>query len=157
MVNSCSSQIRTGSLWDRALVEEGQALVRHCLRWNTPGPYQIQAAIAAVHSDAHTAAATEWSQIVQLYDRLYLVAPTPVVALHRAVAVAEVDGPAVALGIVDTRARPLPRGPGRARDLLRRLGCRTEAADEYTLAAEQTGNDVERQFLLGCRDELSSP
>jgi RNA polymerase sigma-70 factor (ECF subfamily) len=146
------------SLWDRALVEEGQTLVRRCLRWNTPGPYQIQAAIAAVHSDARTAADTDWYQIVQLYDQLYRVAPTPDVALHRAVAVAEVDGPAVALGIVDTLALDRYHVAHAVRaDLLRRLGRTTEAVAEYIIAAEQTGNDVERQFLLRRRDELSSP
>src|SRR5215213_8165251 len=83
--------------WDRALVAEGQALVRRCLRRNQPGPYQVQAAINAVHSDAATAAGTDWRQIVELYDLLLALTPTPVVALHRAVAVAEVEGPAAGL------------------------------------------------------------
>ncbi|MGW4569534.1 RNA polymerase sigma factor, partial [Streptomyces sp. NPDC004561] len=87
--------------WDRALIAEGQDLVRRCLRLGRPGPYQIQAAINAVHSDAPTAAATDWRQIRRLYDQLMAVAPSPVVALHRAVAVAEVAGPAEALGLVD--------------------------------------------------------
>src|SRR6185312_12630825 len=81
------------SRWDGALVAEGHALVRRCLRRNAPGPYQLQAAIAAVHSDAPTAADTDWRQIVALYDQLAAAEPTPVVALNRAVAVAEIDGP----------------------------------------------------------------
>ena len=109
--------------WDRALIAEGQAIVRHCLRRNRPGPYQIQAAINAVHSDAPTAAATDWRQILQLYDQLLALAPSPIVALNRAVAVAEVDGPAAALALVD--ALDLDRyylfHAIRA-DLLRRLG-----------------------------------
>src|SRR5947199_10340928 len=81
-------------LWDRRLIAEGQAMVRRCLRRNQPGPYQIQAAINAVHSDAPSADATDWSQILQLYDQLLLRTPSPVVALNRAVALAEVEGPA---------------------------------------------------------------
>ncbi len=80
------------SRWDRALIAEGQTLVRRCLRINRPGPYQLQAAINAVHSDARTAAATDWRQILRLYDQLLAVSPTPIVALNRAIAVAEVDG-----------------------------------------------------------------
>src|SRR5207237_6584604 len=87
--------------WDRGLIHEGQQLVRRCLRRNQPGPYEIQAAINAVHSDAPTAAQTDWWQIRQLYDQLMALAPTPVVALHRAVAVAEVAGPEAALALVD--------------------------------------------------------
>ncbi len=79
--------------WDRGLIAEGQAIVRACLRRDQPGPYQIQAAINAVHSDAATAAGTDWDQIVQLYDQLLAIAPSPVAELHRAVAVAEVAGP----------------------------------------------------------------
>src|SRR5262245_2546486 len=87
--------------WDHGLIAEGQAIVRRCLRLGRPGPYQIQAAINAVHSDAPTVAATDWRQILQLYDQLAALAPGPVVALNRAVAVAEVDGPDAALAIVD--------------------------------------------------------
>ena len=83
--------------WDRALIEEGQAIVRRCLRRNQPGPYQLQAAINAVHADAATVEQTDWSQIVALYDQLLAVAPTPVVALNRAIAIGEVQGPAAAL------------------------------------------------------------
>ncbi len=87
--------------WDHGLVAEGQDLVRRCLRRDQPDPYQIQAAINAVHSDARAAEAADWTQIVQLYDHLMAVAPSPVVALHRAVAVAEVDGPEAGLALVD--------------------------------------------------------
>src|SRR5260221_10280607 len=87
--------------WDRALIEEGQAIVRRCLRRNQPGAYQLQAAINAVHADAPTAEQTDWSQIVALYDQLLEVAPTPVVALNRAIAIGEVRGPAAALALVD--------------------------------------------------------
>lgn len=92
--------------WDAALVAEGHGLVRGCLRLDRPGPYQVQAAIQAVHTDAPTAAATDWRQIVALYDQLLTIAPTAVVALHRAVAVAERDGPAAALALVDEQAGP---------------------------------------------------
>ncbi len=87
--------------WDEGLIAEGHSLVRRCLRQNHPGPYQLQAAINAVHSDALTAADTDWSQILQLYDQLEEIAPTPVVALNRAVAVAEIEGPDAALALVD--------------------------------------------------------
>lgn len=109
--------------WDRDLIAEGQDLVRRCLRHNRPGPYQIQAAINAVHSDAATAPATDWGQILRLYDQLAAVAPGPVVALNRAVAVAEVEGPARALDLVDALALPgyHVRHAVRA-ELLRRLG-----------------------------------
>ena len=105
-------------LWDRALIDEGQAIVRQCLRRNTPGPYQIQAAINAVHSDAATAAETDWLQVLQLYDQLVAIAPSPIVSLNRAVALAEVDGPAPALAEVDAldldTLPPVPRDPSRA-------------------------------------------
>jgi len=142
--------------WDRALTEEGQALVRQCLRRGPPGPYQIQAAINAVHSDAPAAAATDWRQIVQLYDQLLAVAPSPVVALNRAVAVAEVDGPAAALALIDGLA---PGSLGgyylfhaiRA-DLLRRLGRAAEADAAYDLAIARTGNAAERAYLALARE-----
>jgi RNA polymerase sigma-70 factor (ECF subfamily) len=136
--------------WDRALIAEGQALVRRCLRGNQPGPYQIQAAIQAVHSDAPDAAATDWGQILQLYDQLLAAAPSPVVALNRAVVLAEVVGPEVALTLVE--GLPLDashlfhaiRG-----DLLRRLGRTDEAASAYEAALARTGNTAERHFLQG--------
>ena len=94
------------ALWDRRLIAEGQAIVRRCLARNQPGPYQIQAAINAVHSDAPTASATDWRQIVRLYDQLLAMTPGPVVALNRAVAVAEIDGPEAALAIVEALRGP---------------------------------------------------
>ena len=134
--------------WNRALIREGQALVRRCLARNQPGPYQIQAAINAVHSDAATAAATDWRQILTLYDQLMMVAPTPVAALHRAVAVGEVEGPHAALTLVD--ALDLDRyylfHAIRA-DLLRRLGRTSEAALAYAAAIERCDNAAERDFL----------
>ncbi len=134
--------------WDRTMIEEGQAIVRACLRRNHPGPYQIQAAINAVHADAACFEATDWLQIVALYDQLLAVSPTPVVALNRAIAIGELHGPAVALSLVDgldlndyylfhaTRA-----------DLLRRLGRPSEAAAAYTIAAHLAPSEAERTFL----------
>jgi RNA polymerase sigma-70 factor (ECF subfamily) len=142
--------------WDRDLIAEGQAIVRRCLRRDQPGPYQIQAAINAVHSDAPDAAATDWWQIRQLYDQLYAMAPTPVVALHRAVAVAETEGPDAALRLVDAIADGDHRGRGLAgyhllpairADLLRRLGRATEAASAYRAAIVHAENAAERAFL----------
>jgi RNA polymerase sigma-70 factor (ECF subfamily) len=136
------------SQWDRALIDEGQSLVRACLRRNRPGPFQIQAAIAAVHSDAPTAEGTDWGQILQLYDQLMTIAPTPVVALNRAVAVAEVEGVSAALAQLEgldldryhlfhaTRA-----------ELLRRNG-QVEAADTaYGAAMALVSNQAERRLL----------
>jgi RNA polymerase sigma-70 factor, ECF subfamily len=143
------------SLWAAQLVAEGQALVRACLRRNQPGPYQLQAAINAVHSDAPTAADTDWSQIVQLYDQLLAVSPTPVVALNRAVALAELHGPAAALAEVDaldlsgyhlfhaTRA-----------DFLRRLSRSADAAMAYDAALDLVTNAAERRFLEERRQSL---
>jgi RNA polymerase sigma-70 factor, ECF subfamily len=134
--------------WDRALIAEGQDLVRRCLRRAQPGPYQIQAAINAVHSDAPVAAATDWGQILQLYDQLLTVAPGPVVALNRAVAVAEVQGPAAALTLVDglDLDRYYMYHAIRA-DLLRRLGQPGEAAQAYEAALALTANAAERAYL----------
>ncbi|WP_448627631.1 RNA polymerase sigma factor [Geodermatophilus sp. URMC 64] len=134
--------------WDAGLIAEGQALVRRCLRRNRPGPYQVQAAINAVHSDAATAADTDWRQIVALYDQLLALTPTPVVALHRAVAVAEVEGPAAGLALVDALDLPgYHLVPAVRADLLRRLGRDAEAAQAYETALEQTTNEAERAFL----------
>ncbi len=141
------------SRWDRALIAEGQDLVRACLRRGQPGPYQIQAAISAVHSDAPDAAGTDWRQILTLYDQLMAVAPGPVIALNRAVAVAEVDGPAEALAIVaglDLDSYYLFHAI-RA-DLLRRLGREAEAALAYQAAIDRTQNAAEREFLARSRD-----
>ncbi|MEJ8656091.1 RNA polymerase sigma factor [Streptomyces halotolerans] len=134
--------------WDRDLVAEGQALVRRCLRLGRPGPYQIQAAINAVHSDAPTASATDWRQILRLYDQLYALAPTPVVALNRAVAVAETEGPGPALAVVDGLGLDTYHVFHAVRaDLLRRLGRHEEAARAYEAAAALAGNAAERDFL----------
>ncbi len=144
--------------WDRALIAEGQDIVRHCLRRGQPGPYQIQAAINAVHSDALVAAVTDWDQILQLYDQLLAVAPGPVVALNRAVAVAEVDGPAAALTLVDG----LDLGGyymfhAIRADLLRRLGQPAEADAAYELAIAQTGNATERAHLILAKERPPHP
>ncbi|MBW3562609.1 MAG: sigma-70 family RNA polymerase sigma factor [Actinobacteria bacterium] len=142
--------------WDADAIAEGQALVRECLRRNRPGPYQIQAAINAVHGDAPTAAETDWHQIVALYDQLLAMVPTPVVALNRAVAVAEIDGPAAALEVVEglDLVDYHPYHVTRA-DLLRRMGRIDEAADAYVMAATLTDNRAERRFLEDRRSALS--
>jgi RNA polymerase sigma-70 factor, ECF subfamily len=144
------------SAWDRRLMAEGQDLVRECLRRNRPGPYQIQAAINAVHSDAASAAETDSGQIVALYDQLMAVAPSPVVALHRAVAVAEVSGPAAGLALIDglELSRHHLFHAVRA-DLLRRLGRRAEAEEAYDAAIALAGNDADRTFLRRRRESLS--
>ena len=141
--------------WDDSLVAEGRSLVRRCLRRGRPGPYQIQAAINAVHSDAATTADTDWDQVVQLYDQLTAVAPTPVVALNRAVAVAEVSGPASALALVEG----LDLGTyylwhAVRADLLRRLDRRCEASAAYEAAIELADNTAEREFLRRARSAL---
>jgi len=139
--------------WDRALIDEGQSIVRRCLRRNQPGTYQLQAAINAVHADAATLEETDWSQIVDLYDQLLAVAPTPVVALNRAIAIGEVEGPAAALALVDDLDLDTyqPFHATRA-DLLRRLGRNSEAAGAYERAAATAPTDAERDFLrLGGR------
>ncbi|MFE9748183.1 RNA polymerase sigma factor [Saccharothrix saharensis] len=146
------------SRWDRAMVAEGRALVRWCLRRDRPGPYQVQAAINAVHSDPPP---TDWGQVVLLYDHLMVLAPSPVVALNRAVAVAEVQGPGAALELVDEL------GSGRSplagyhlfhavrADLLRRLGRNADAARAYRRALELAGNDAERDLLRRGLDSVT--
>ena len=141
--------------WNQAYIEEGQKLVRACLACDRPGPYQIQAAINAVHSDARSAVDTDWRQIVRLYDQLVVFSPTPVVALNRAVAVAEVDGPARALALVDD----LPLAGFHVfhavrADLLRRLGRDSDAALAYDAALAATANSAEQRFLRRRRDAL---
>jgi RNA polymerase sigma-70 factor, ECF subfamily len=134
--------------WDRDRIAEGQAIVRRCLRRNQPGPYQLQAAINAVHSDAPAAAATDWEQILALYDQLLALAPGPVVALNRAVAVAEVEGPEAALALVDELDLDGYHLFHAIRaDLLRRLGRGPEAALAYDAAIALAGNAAERVFL----------
>jgi RNA polymerase sigma-70 factor, ECF subfamily len=136
------------SRWERALIEEGQAIVRRCLRRDQPGPYQLQAAINAVHADAATFEETDWSQILALYDHLLALAPTPVVALNRAIAVGEVEGPAAALELVDELGLEsyYPFHATRA-DLLQRLGRPSEAATAYERAAALAPTDAERDFF----------
>ena len=143
------------SRWNRDLIIEGQAIVRQCLRRNQPGPYQIQAAINAVHSDAGSAAATDWGQILQLYDQLMTVAPSPVAALNRAVALAETTGPGAALAIVDGLAldRYYLWHAIRA-DLLKRIGRYQDAAAAYDAAIARTDNAAERAFLQRGRDTV---
>lgn len=143
--------------WDRALIAEGHDLVRLCLAANRPGRFQILAAVNAVHTDAPTAAATDWSQVVALYDQLARLDPSPVVALNRAVAVAELDGPEVALAIVDR----LPLDGYHAwhvtrAELLRRLGRSAESRAEYDAALAACDNTAERAYLSRRRGELVS-
>jgi RNA polymerase sigma-70 factor (ECF subfamily) len=138
-------------LWDRGLIAEGQAIVRACVQRGRPGPYQIQAAINAVHSVAPSFDGTDWHVILTLYNQLYALTPTPVVALNRAVALAEVRGPAAGLAAVDDlRSSGLDSyylfHASRA-DLLRRLGRTTEAAAAYATARALTANPVEQAFL----------
>ncbi|MGW7512825.1 RNA polymerase sigma factor [Streptomyces massasporeus] len=134
--------------WDRELIAEGQDLVRRCLRRNQAGPYQIQAAINAVHSDAPTAQTTDWGQILRLYDQLMALAPSPVVALNRAVAVAEVQGPKPALDLLDGLGLDGYHVFHAVRaDLLRRLGRNTEAVRDYEAALALTESMAERAFL----------
>ena len=137
------------SRWDRALIDEGQAIVRQCLRRNSPGPFQIQAAINAVHDDAPDAGSTDWTQILALYDQLIALVPTPVVALNRAIAVAEVDGPAPALALVEALdLGRYPRYDAVRAELLRRLDRPDEAAAAYGAAIAATDNLVERRHLV---------
>ena len=141
--------------WNRALIDEGHDLVRECLTINRPGRYQILAAINAVHTDAPTAPDTDWSQVLALYDQLTRLDPSPIVALNRAVAVAELDGPEVALALVDR----LPLTGYHAwhatrADLLRRLGRSAEAKQAYDAAIAATQNSAERAYLNRKRGEL---
>ncbi|MBK8468320.1 MAG: RNA polymerase sigma factor [Candidatus Phosphoribacter sp.] len=160
-----SARVRNGQLvplgeqdrtsWDRDLIDEGHDLVRGCIAINRPGRYQILAAINAVHTDAPTSSNTDWSQVVALYDQLTRLDPSPIVALNRAVAIAEVDGPMVALALLDR----LPLQGYHAwhatrADLLRRLGRSAEAHDEYQAAISATQNCAERAYLNIKRGEL---
>jgi RNA polymerase sigma-70 factor (ECF subfamily) len=146
------------SRWDHGLIAEGQAIVRRCLRRSQPGPYQIQAAINAVHSDAPSAAATDWGQILQLYDQLVVIAPGPVVALNRAVTVAEVEGPGAALTLVDRLdLHDYYLFHAIRADLLRRQGRDGEAALAYEAAIARAGNAAERDFLERRLGEVTGP
>jgi RNA polymerase sigma-70 factor, ECF subfamily len=149
-----ASQDRT--LWDPDLIREGQAIVRACLRRNQPGLYQIQAAINAVHSDARTAADTDWRQVLQLYDQILVFAATPVVALNRAVAVAEVEGPESALGVLDDlHLESYHLYHAIRADLLRRLGRDADAVLAYDAAIALTANTAEQTFLRRRRQALT--
>jgi RNA polymerase sigma-70 factor (ECF subfamily) len=138
------------SMWDRAMIEEGQAIVRACIRRGRPGPYQLQAAIQAVHGAADSIDATDWPQIVTIYNQLISVMPTPVVALNRAIAVAEVEGPGPALVMIDAIAPDLEnyhlmhaaRGT-----ILRRLGRREDARAAFERAADLAVTEADRRFL----------
>jgi RNA polymerase sigma-70 factor (ECF subfamily) len=145
------------AVWDWSMIEEGKAIVRACLRRDSPGPYQIQAAINAVHADAASIEATDWSQVLALYDQLLALSPTPVVALNRAIALAEVRGPEAALAILDGLDVDLDEyhlfHAARA-DLLFRLRRTTEAARAYSRAADLTTSDAERDFLYGRLDDI---
>jgi RNA polymerase sigma-70 factor, ECF subfamily len=136
------------STWDRSLINEGHALVRRCLQHGAPGPYQVQAAINAVHTDAAAATDTDWRQILALYDQLLAIAPTQVVALNRAVAVAEVEGPAAGLNAVDTLdLDDYYLFHSTRADLLARLGRSSDAAQAYRKALDLATNLAERAFL----------
>jgi RNA polymerase sigma-70 factor (ECF subfamily) len=141
--------------WDPALITEGQDIVRACLRRNTPGQYQIQAAINAVHSDAPTAADTDWRQILQLYDQLLTITPSPVVALNRAIALAEIEGPEPALAIVNSldldtyHLFHVTRG-----ELLARCKRYDEAAQAYDRALTLAKNAAERALIAQKRQSL---
>ena len=144
------------SRWDRMLIDEGQGLVRRCLQANRPGPYQIQAAVNAVHSAAARAEDTDWRQILALYDLHQSIAPTPIVQLNRAVALAEVDGPAAALAAVDALGLETQHRFHAIRaDLLRRLDRRAEAAAAYDAAIALAGNAAEGAFLKKMRELVS--
>lgn len=144
--------------WDRDLIAEGQAIVRQCLRLGQPGPYQIQAAINAVHSDAASADATDWRQILELYDQHLALAPSPVVALNRAVAVAEVEGPSAALLLIDDLdLNGYYLFHSIRADLLRRLGRNAEARQEFDAAIARSENATEREFLQRKREAFPPP
>jgi RNA polymerase sigma-70 factor (ECF subfamily) len=136
--------------WDQTLIEEGQAIVRACIRRGRPGPFQLQAAIQAVHGAADSFETTDWPQIVTLYNQLFSIMPTPVVALNRAIAVAEVEGAGPALVMIDAIAQDLKnyhlmhaaRGT-----ILRRLGRREDARASFERAAELAVTEADRRFL----------
>jgi RNA polymerase sigma-70 factor (ECF subfamily) len=150
-----SEQDRT--LWDESKMAEGRALMRICLARNRPGTYQLQAAINAVHSNAPSAARTDWPQILELYDQLMSIAPSAVVALNRAVVVAEVHGVEHALQLVDAIDLPKYHLYHAVRaDLLRRIGRVADAASAYRLALDHCENKRERDFLMRQRESLTS-
>ena len=142
--------------WNRARIEEGQEMLRLCLARNHPGPYQLQAAINAVHSDARSAAETDWQQVVALYDQLFSLTPSPVVALNRAVAVAEIEGAEKGLRLVSELDLPRYHLFHAVRaDLLRRLGRNADAAAAYQAAIALCDNAREKDFLQRQCDALA--
>lgn len=145
------------SLWDRDLVAEGHALVRACLRRNAPGPYQLQAAINAVHTDAATAEETDWRQVVALYDHLLRIAPTDVVRLNRAVAVAELHGPDAGLALLEGLHLDgyVPFHVVRG-ELLGRVGRREESAAQWGRAADLSANATESRHLRSRATDMTS-
>jgi RNA polymerase sigma-70 factor (ECF subfamily) len=148
------------TLWDSALIAEGHALVRACLRRDQPGPFQVQAAIAAVHADAASAEATDWSQVVALYDQLYALQPNQVVAVNRAVAVAALEGPGAGLAALDVldaeRLESYQPYHATRADLLARAGRPADAVAAYDRALALTTNPVERRFLAEQRDRAAT-
>ena len=145
------------SLWDRALIDEGRRLLRRCLALGRPGRYQLQAAINAVHSDAPSVAQTDWRQIVELYDHLLALTSSPVVALNRAVAVAELQGARAGLDLVDALdLGDYPRRDAVRADLLRRCGEPEQAVAAYRAALARTENEAERAFLHRRLGELGA-
>jgi RNA polymerase sigma-70 factor (ECF subfamily) len=145
------------SRWDTAEIAEGDALLEAALKLGSPGPYQVQAAIAACHATARTAGETDWPQIASLYAELRKYLPSPVVALNHAVAVAMADGPAAGLALVDTIDLPgYHLLPATRADLLRRLGRFEEAAGEYRAALSLVTSEVERRYLTARLEEVSA-
>jgi RNA polymerase sigma-70 factor (ECF subfamily) len=145
--------------WDPTMIEEGHAIVRACIRRGRPGPYQLQAAIQAVHCDADSFEATDWPQIVALYDQLFSMMPTPVVALNRAIAIGEIEGPGAALAAIDDIGTGLDdyhlmhaaRGT-----TLRALGQRDAAKIAFERAADLAATEADRRFLERQIEELTS-
>ncbi|MGA9595034.1 MAG: RNA polymerase sigma factor [Acidimicrobiia bacterium] len=145
------------SQWDRSLIDEGHAIVRACVRRNKPGPYQLQASIQAVHCDARTFDETDWTQIIALYDHLLVLQPTPIVALNRAIALAESEGPAASLAALDPLSEDLDNYPffhAARGSVLRRLGRVDAARTAYRRAADLALNNRDRRFLEGQIEEL---
>jgi RNA polymerase sigma-70 factor (ECF subfamily) len=149
------------SRWDKPRIEEGWALLDRALRMRRPGPYQLQAAIAALHDAATAPGSTDWAQIAALYAGLLAMTPSPVIDLNRAVAVAMAEGPAAGLSIVDAidatgQLDGYPYLHAARADLLRRLGRREEAAGAYRRARDLTANSAEQAFLDRRLAELAS-
>jgi len=147
------------SEWDPSLIAEGQEIVRACIRRGMPGPFQLQAAIQAVHSDATRFLDTDWDQIVDLYDHLVSMTPTPVVAMNRAIALSEVRGPRAGLSELDELAADLDSYHlfhAAKGSLLRKLGRTTAAAAEYDRAEQLASIESDRRFLRGMVDELQA-